>query len=86
MSTHNIPFLDVKKKIILNHPKSATMGFVPRDQEQVRNSRGNRAISVRAIEVPLYIYFVFICKNGIKSGSFRYILNSSNSWNGISIL
>ena len=26
MSTHNIPFLNVKNKIILNHPKSATMG------------------------------------------------------------
>ena len=31
MSTHNIPFLNIKKKIILNYPKSATMGFVPRD-------------------------------------------------------
>ena len=25
MSTHNIPFLNIKKKIILNYPKSATM-------------------------------------------------------------
>ena len=25
MSTHNIPFLNIKKKIILNHPKSATI-------------------------------------------------------------
>ena len=31
MSVHNIPFLNIKKKIILNYPKSATMGFVPRD-------------------------------------------------------
>ena len=30
MSTHNILFLDIKKKIILNYSKSATMGFVPR--------------------------------------------------------
>ena len=35
-----------KKKIIPNYPKSATMGFVPRDLR--------RAISVRAIEVLLY--------------------------------
>ena len=31
MSTHNIPFLNMKKKIILNYPKSAAMGFFPRD-------------------------------------------------------
>ena len=31
MSTHNIQFLDIKKKISLNYPKFATMGFVPRD-------------------------------------------------------
>ena len=27
----NIPFLNIKMKIILNYAKSATMGFVPRD-------------------------------------------------------
>ena len=27
MSTHNIPFPNMKRKIILNYPKSATMGF-----------------------------------------------------------
>ena len=27
MSTHKISFLNIKKKIILNYPKSATMGF-----------------------------------------------------------
>ena len=31
MSTHNTPFLNIRKKIILNYPKSATMEFVPRD-------------------------------------------------------
>ena len=31
MSTYNIPFLNIKMKIILNYAKSATMGFVPRD-------------------------------------------------------
>ena len=31
MSTQNIPFLNTKKKIILNYSKSASMGFVPRD-------------------------------------------------------
>ena len=31
MSTHNIPFLNIRKKIILNYPTSASMEFVPRD-------------------------------------------------------
>ena len=31
MSTHNIPFFNIKRAIILNYPKSDTMGFVPRD-------------------------------------------------------
>ena len=49
MSTHNIPFCNIKKKQFLNYPKSANMGFVPRDSR--------RAISVRAIEVLLYFGF-----------------------------
>ena len=53
MSSHNISFLNIEMKISLNYAKSATMGFVPRDQERVRNSRGKRAISGRAIEVIL---------------------------------
>ena len=33
MNTNNIPFLNIKKKIILNYPKLATIEFVPRDPE-----------------------------------------------------
>ena len=29
MNTYNIPFLNTKKKITLNYPKSAAMGFFP---------------------------------------------------------
>ena len=54
MSTQNIPFLNIKKKITLNYPKSAVMGFFKRNEERVRNNHGKRAISVRAIEVLLY--------------------------------
>ena len=54
MSTHNIPFSIYKKKNTLNHPKYAAMGFFFQEtEERVRNSRGKRAISVRAIEVLL---------------------------------
>ena len=38
----------------LNHPESAAMGFFQGTQERVRNSRGKRAISVRATEFLLY--------------------------------
>ena len=46
---------NIKKKITLNYPKSAGKEFFfLGTQERVRNSRGKRAISVRAIEVLLY--------------------------------
>ena len=41
------------KKITLNYPKSAAMGFFPGTQERVRNNCGKRDISVQAIEVLL---------------------------------
>ena len=45
----------MNKKNTLNYPKSAAkVFFFQWTQEQVRNSRGKRAISVRAIEVLLY--------------------------------
>ena len=34
MSTHIIPFLNIKMKIILNYAKSATMGFVSRNSKK----------------------------------------------------
>ena len=43
-----------KRKIALDYPKSSAMGFFQGTQERVRNSRGKRAISVRATEVLLY--------------------------------
>ena len=55
MSTHNIPFFNMKKKNTRNYSKSAAMGFFPRDSRRVRKSGGKRAISVRATEVLLYI-------------------------------
>ena len=46
---------NIKKK---NHskyyPRPAAKGFFLRTEEHVRNSRGNRAIGVRATEVLLY--------------------------------
>ena len=55
MSTYKIPFFNLKK-ICLNYPKPAAMGYFQRTRERVRNSRGKRFISVRAITGLLYIY------------------------------
>ena len=52
--TQDIIF-NIKKKISLNCPNSAAMGFFQGTQKKVRNSGGKRAISVRAAKVLLYI-------------------------------
>ena len=46
---------NIKKVITLNHLKSAAMGFYPKGSRTSSNSRGKRAISVRATEVRLYV-------------------------------
>ena len=48
-----------KRKISLNDKKSAAMEFLPGTRERVRNSCGKQAISVRAIEVLLYLEAVW---------------------------
>ena len=48
----------IKKKISLNYPNSADMGFFQGTQERVRNSRGKGAISVRVTEVLLYCCYI----------------------------
>ena len=44
---------NIKKKITLNYLKFAAKEYFLGTQERVRNSRGKRAISVRATEVLL---------------------------------
>ena len=46
-------------KITINYPNSAAMGVFPGTEERVRNSRGKRAISVQATEVPQYVRVIF---------------------------
>ena len=62
MSAHNITSSIKRKspKIISNTIMSAAMGFFLGTQEQVRNNRGKQAINVRATEVLLYIYILFL--------------------------
>ena len=49
---------NMNMKNTLNYPKSAAMGFFQGTQERVRKSHGKRAISVRAIEVLLYMIII----------------------------
>ena len=69
-----------KKKITPNYPKFAAMGFFLGTQERIRNSRGKRALSVRATEVILYVlYFVY----SIGAGRFRIFgVQSLEYWGG----
>ena len=60
---------NMNMKNTLNYPKSAAMGFFQGTQETVRNSRGKRAISVRAIELLLYIEVNLIIQAATQSTS-----------------
>ena len=40
MSTHNIPLLIKKKKFTLYYPKSAVMGYFPRDSRASSSQAG----------------------------------------------
>ena len=51
-----LTIFNIKKKITINCPKSAAMGFFRGTHKRVRNSHGKRAITVRATEVLLYFY------------------------------
>ena len=47
--------INFKKQSLIIPIISAAMGVIPRDSRTVQNSRGKRAISVRATVVLLYI-------------------------------
>ena len=49
---------NIKRNIDPNYLKSASKAFFPGTQARVQNSHGKRAISVRAIEVLLYMEYV----------------------------
>ena len=53
MSTQYTIFNKKKEKFNLNYHRSAVIDFSQGTQERVRNSCGERAISVRATEGPL---------------------------------
>ena len=55
----------IKKKITLNYPKYVVMGFFKGTLERIRNSRGKRAISVRATEGLLYLCYLIWVGTGL---------------------
>ena len=59
MSTHNIPFSKYKRKRLII-PNLQLWDSFQGAQERVRNSRGKRAISVRATEVLLYLQPIWV--------------------------
>ena len=65
---------NIKKNTILNPPKSAAKRFFLGTQERVRNSRGKRAISVRATEVLLYLSSEHYLAAGFKPKNCLYTL------------
>ena len=54
--SNNIPFLNIKMKIILNYVKSATMGFIPRDP---RTSSKTAVVNEPSVFEPLKFYCTF---------------------------
>ena len=58
---HTISNINRKSsKFIPNKMSAATVWFLLGTQDRVRNSRGKRAVSIRATEVLLYLDFSFI--------------------------
>ena len=53
MSTHNIPFFNMKKKNTLNHPKSAAMGFFSKG---LKNEFERAMVKEPSVFEPLKIY------------------------------
>ena len=69
-SKYTIFNIKKKKKTTLNYPDSAAMGYFQGTQERVRNSRGKRAISVRA---DLLAFPCLVCEPVHKPGQGGYM-------------
>ena len=78
MSSHNIPFPNIKMIIILNMQNLQLWDLFQGTQERVRSSRGKRAISVRAIEVLLYYTRIIITTDNLK-GYWLNVVSSLSS-------
>ena len=65
MSSHNITIFNIHvyiRKSALIIPYLQLLAFFKGTQEQVRNSHGKRAISVRATEVLLYMLHMYMSR------------------------
>ena len=57
MSSHNIPFLNIKLKISLKYAKSATVVFVPRD---LRMNFETAVVNEPPVFKPLKFYCIYM--------------------------
>ena len=60
LSTHNILFLILKKKVTLNYPKSAAVGFLPRDskKKKKKNELAIAVVNEPSVFEPLKVYCI----------------------------
>ena len=68
-STHNIPFLNIKKKIILNYHKSATVGL--------KNEFETAALNQPSVFEPLKFYYIQ-CRNDNMNETHNYFTKIEN--------
>ena len=64
MNTHNIPFLNIKQKIILNYPKSASMGFF----QGTKNEFETAVVNEPSVFEPLTFYCISYRNHEIPTG------------------
>ena len=57
MSTHNIPFLIIKKKITLNYPKSAALGYFSKG---LKKEFEPAVVNKPSVFEPLKVYCIFL--------------------------
>ena len=58
MSTHNIPFFNMKKKNTRNYPESAAKGFFPRDKNEFERA----VVNEPSVFEPPKFYCNLVCR------------------------
>ena len=76
MSTHKIPFLNIKKKLILNYPKSATMGFDSNEYTQNTISQYKKENHSKLSQICNY----GICSKGLRNEFETAVVNEPSAF------
>ena len=59
MSTHNVPFFNMKKKNTQNYPKSAAMGFFQNFSKGFKNEFERSVVNEPSVFEPLKFYCIW---------------------------